>query len=81
MPKLAKVPTIRPTMEELPEILTAQNIADYLTISRRRVYELLEINPEYGGIPCLAIGASKRVDKDDFCQWIEDRKGKHLKAG
>jgi excisionase family DNA binding protein len=62
------------TKEEMPEILTAQHIATYLKISRRRVYELLQLKPEYGGIPSFDIGASKRVDKNDFFQWIEAQK-------
>lgn len=61
-------------IEHLPDILTAQNIADYLTISRRRVYELFKIHPEHGGIPNFDIGFSKRVDKKDFINWIEARK-------
>ena len=55
----------------LPEILTAKEISDYLKISRRRVYELFLLKPEFGGIPNIAIGASKRVRKKDFIRWIE----------
>jgi hypothetical protein len=62
------------TLETLPEILTAQHIADYLKISRRRVYELFQIKPIAGGIPNFEIGLSKRVDKQDFIVWIEARK-------
>lgn len=62
------------TLESLPDIITAQHIADYLTISRRRVYELLILNPTHGGIPNFDIGASKRVKKADFIRWIEERK-------
>jgi chromosome segregation ATPase len=67
-------PELGREMENLPEILTAQHIATYLTISRRRVYELFQIKPEFGGIPNFEIGASKRVDKEDFKDWIEARK-------
>jgi excisionase family DNA binding protein len=59
----------------LPNILTAQHIANYLGISRRRVYELLQMSEESGGIRCIQIGFSKRVDKEDFFIWIEQRKG------
>lgn len=58
-------------MDQLPDILTAQNIADYLGISRRRVYELFQLSPEHGGIPNFDIGFSKRVRKEDFLRWIE----------
>lgn len=61
-------------LSELPEVLTAQNIADYLVISRRRVYELFQLKPSAGGIPNFDIGASKRVEKKDFIKWIEARK-------
>lgn len=60
--------------DELPDILTAQNISDYLGISRRRVYELLQLSEELGGIRCLELGASKRVEKEDFFRWIEAKK-------
>ena len=60
---------------KLPEILTAQHIATYLGISRRRVYELFQLKPNYGGIPSFDIGGSKRVEKKDFIKWIEARKG------
>jgi hypothetical protein len=62
------------TWESLPEILTAQLISNYLQISRRRVYELLQLHPEHGGIPNFQIGISKRVDKSDFKMWITQRK-------
>lgn len=62
--------------DELPEIMTAQNIADYLGISRKTVYKLLEIAPAVGGIPRFNIGASKRVDKIDFKHWLDEQKGK-----
>jgi excisionase family DNA binding protein len=60
--------------QKLPQILTAQHIAKYLGISRRRVYELLQMSEEAGGIRCFQIGLSKRVDKDDFFKWIEKKK-------
>ncbi len=62
------------TLESMPEILTAQHISDYLGISRRRVYELFQLKPASGGIPNFDIGFSKRVDKQDFIDWITARK-------
>ncbi|MHB1651632.1 MAG: helix-turn-helix domain-containing protein [Desulfitobacteriaceae bacterium] len=62
------------TLDELPEILTAQLIASYLGISRRRVYELFQTVPKHGGIPNFDIGASKRVEKKDFVNWISSKK-------
>lgn len=61
-------------IEQLPDVLTAQHIASFLQISRRRVYELFQLNEEAGGIRNFDIGASKRVDKQDFIRWVEARK-------
>lgn len=61
-------------MSELPEMLTAKHIAEYLGISRRRVYELFQLKPKFGGIPNLDIGFSKRVVKEDFINWLEKKK-------
>ncbi len=54
---------------ELPEVLTPQDIASHLRISRGSVYELLKKSPKHGGIPNVAIGLSKRVDREDFLKW------------
>jgi hypothetical protein len=67
-------------LEGLPEILTAQNIADYLHINRRRVYELLALAPSVGGIPSFSIGSSKRATKDDFITWMEIKKAEHINS-
>lgn len=60
--------------EVLPDLLTAQNVADYISISRRRVYELFQLPVERGGIPCITIGTTKRVDKRDLIKWLEAKK-------
>ncbi|MFS1511850.1 helix-turn-helix domain-containing protein [Chengkuizengella sp. SCS-71B] len=66
-------------IDELPEILTAQDIANYLKISRRRVYGLYQLNPEQGGIPNFSIGNSHRVVKEDFLDWIKEKKQENFK--
>jgi hypothetical protein len=66
------------SMDELPEIITAQHIATYLGISRRRVYELFQTTPRAGGIPNFDIGKSKRVEKKDFIKW--DRRSEKQKV-
>ncbi|MEM5014075.1 helix-turn-helix domain-containing protein [Niallia taxi] len=55
------------SLEQYPEIMTAAHIAEYLQISRRRVYELLSVN---NGIPCIQIGITKRVKKSSFELWL-----------
>ena len=67
------------SIDELPDILTAQNIADYLVISRQRVYDLFQLKPIAGGIPNFEIGLSKRAEKKDFIKWIEEQKNKKSK--
>jgi excisionase family DNA binding protein len=67
------------TLDSLPEVLTAKLIAGYLQISRRRVYELLQLHPEHGGIPNFKIGISKRVDKSDFKEWLKQKKEENKK--
>lgn len=62
--------------DALPDILTAQRIASFLGLSRKRVYELTDLKPEYGGIPMFTIGKSKRVEKRDFVEWIKRQKKK-----
>ncbi len=62
------------TWESLPDILTAKHLAQYLSVSRRRIYELFQVSTEYGGIPNFEIGASKRVKKSDFEKWLSLRK-------
>lgn len=52
------------------KILTAQDIADWLRISRRRVYELMDLKPEFGGIPNFSVGTSRRVLKEDLETWV-----------
>ncbi|UOE94394.1 helix-turn-helix domain-containing protein [Alkalihalobacillus sp. LMS39] len=62
------------TWESLPDTLTAMHISQFLGISRRRVYELFQIQADKGGIPHFRIGASKRVEKEDFRQWVTQMK-------
>ncbi|WP_094603431.1 hypothetical protein SPSIL_014790 [Sporomusa silvacetica DSM 10669] len=62
------------SVNQLPAVLTAQHIATYLGISRTRVYELFQLIPSVGGIPNFDIGLSKRVERQDFINWIQDRK-------
>ncbi len=59
----------------LPDVLTAGMISKFLNLSQRRVYELMDLNPNHGGIKCLRIGRSKRVLKTDLILWIESGKG------
>lgn len=66
-------------MEDMPEIISASHISKYLHVSRNRIYELFQIKPEYGGIPCFTVGTQKRVLKSDFEKWIDDRKRTNIR--
>ncbi|MGE1118332.1 helix-turn-helix domain-containing protein [Bacillus altitudinis] len=69
------------TKQSLPEILTAKDIASYLGISRRRVYEILQLSEDHGGMRFIQIGSSKRVEKRDFFDWIEKNKSNCSERG
>lgn len=60
--------------EQLPDVCTPQVAADYLGISRTRVYEYCGIAPEAGGIPSYLIGGSRKIDKADLIRWKEAQK-------
>lgn len=60
-------------MEKLPAILTAQEIAEFLRIGRKRVYELMSVKPQHGGIPAFSVGRSRRVEKREFKKWLESQ--------
>ena len=64
---------MNPTDQEYPEILTAHQIAKVLQLSRRRVYELLQMNPLCGGMKSFDIGRSVRVRKESFVLWINQQ--------
>jgi len=61
-------------IDELPELLTPQQVATYLGISRRRVYEYCQLSPDHGGIPSFTIGKSRKIEKSDLIDWIEKLK-------
>ncbi|MGD6964504.1 helix-turn-helix domain-containing protein [Fictibacillus phosphorivorans] len=66
----------KPSLEELPQILSAQDISDYLHISRNTVYELFKKPPANGGIPVISIGITKRVRKENFITWVKQQEKK-----
>lgn len=69
------------THETLPPILTPQHIADYLSISRFTVYELMRL-PAPEGIPNFKPGGdkgrSRRVRREDFLGWLERKAGAEI---
>ena len=64
--------------EDLPDVITPYIMATYAHIGRSRIYELMDILPEAGGIPSFNVGSTKLAAKEDFLAWIEDRKAEKL---
>ncbi len=58
-------------INDLPDILTAKAIARFLQISLRKAYDLMDVNPNDGGLPCKRIGNCKRVLKAGLIKWLE----------
>lgn len=54
----------------LPPVLTAKDIQKYLNVSQSKAYEIFNAK----GFPTIIIGGNKRVNKDDFLNWLECQK-------
>jgi len=54
----------------LPPVLTAEDIQKYLNVSKSKAYNLFKLK----GFPTITIGGTKRVNKDDFLNWLESQK-------
>lgn len=57
-------------MNNLPELMTAKEVREYLKCSNQNVYNLMKEK----GFPSFRIGNSYRVRKDDFINWINNKK-------
>jgi excisionase family DNA binding protein len=54
----------------LPPVLNAEDIQKYLNVSKSKAYDLFKVK----GFPTIIIGGNKRVNKDDFLNWLEGQK-------
>jgi excisionase family DNA binding protein len=54
--------------EDYPLILKANHVAEILSVSRRKAYEVMDCST----FPLVKIGRSKRVSRDAFFKWLED---------
>lgn len=70
MPKRLKILV----SQDLPDICTPQICADFLGISRGRIYEYCQLAPEANGLPSYQIGGSRKIDKKDLLEWKERQK-------
>lgn len=64
--------------EELPDVCTPQIAADFLGISRGRIYEYCQQSPDANGIPSYTIGGSRKIDKEDLLRWKEAQRQQGL---
>ncbi|MHA0858224.1 helix-turn-helix domain-containing protein [Paenibacillus sp. CMAA1364] len=53
-------------LDQLPDILTPQHVADYVGISRQRIYEFCQCKE----IKSFTIGASRKIHKADMLIWL-----------
>jgi excisionase family DNA binding protein len=59
------------TQHDLPEILTVEEIGDYLRIGRSSAYNLVN-QPKF---PAIRIGNQIRVQKEELLSWLGKQKG------
>lgn len=65
------------TLENLPNVLNAEQIARELGISRAGAYQLLHSE----GFPTLRIGKRMLVPRDKLAEWIDKNTGVDHAAG
>lgn len=58
-----------------PRLLTPEEVASCLGISRSKVYVLLNM-PEPDGIPSLKIGGCRRIRVDRLDEWIAEQEAR-----
>lgn len=64
-------------LADMPDVLTAQEIATYLRISKQTVYDIMRKPVELGGLPSFGGGDSRRSIrclKTDFMEWLESQR-------
>ncbi len=65
-------------LSDFGDVLTPQDIADYLQVSRETIYTLLRLKQEHGGIPNFKVNpltkkSGRRIKKREFVAWLEMR--------
>jgi len=56
-------------VQDYPIMLTAKEVAEILGITHRHAYEVMEEK----GFPLVRIGRLKRVHRDMFFKWLEQK--------
>lgn len=60
---------MKTSTNEYPLILTADHVAEIMGVSKRIAYEMME----YKGFPLIRLGRLKRVNREAFFGWLEQR--------
>jgi excisionase family DNA binding protein len=58
---------------DLPEIMSAAMVGEYLGVDRKVIYDLLNNKSEYGGLISFRVGTQRRIRKDDLMNWIDNQ--------
>jgi excisionase family DNA binding protein len=58
-----------PTMTTEPEVMTADDVASYLRISKPTAWDIMR----RADFPSLRIGKPFRVRREDFLRWVESQ--------
>lgn len=61
------------TLENLPDIINAQELQAFLRMSKAGIYNLLHSKD----FPTLVIGSRRMVMKQDFIIWLNEHKNVH----
>jgi hypothetical protein len=54
-------------ISQYPIILTADHISEILSVTKHHAYEMMK----YEGFPLIRIGRLKRVNRENFFDWLE----------
>jgi len=52
-------------------LLTADEVAAFLSVKRKRVYELAALSPEKGGLPCVRVLGQLRFKPETVREFID----------
>ena len=58
--------------DQLPCMLNANDVKDYMRISRTQAYEQMHSE----GFPFIRIGTRMLAPRDKFLEWVEDQVGR-----
>lgn len=60
--------------EDYPLVMTATHIQEILGVGKRKSYEIMGEK----GFPLVKLGSLKRVNRDDFFDWLDRKAEKEI---